>query len=721
MLKPYFKPHFESNKKILKTLDSTPKSTRAAYLLDIKNTYDMNYHSYDNPLISDAEYDEFLELIKFVEQDEICNDAQSQSDYDLFSGSNNIGASPLSIFDKIDHRIPMLSLANALNKDDFVDFISKNARFLNQEENYFPELVCELKIDGLGFSASYKMGSLLHIATRGDGYVGEDVTKNVLTIENFPKTLNTNNPPKFLEVRGEIFMNRSDFEQLNANQSKNNQKTFANPRNAAAGSIRQINSSVTKSRKLNYLVYTIGGVSDDFVYGSQLELLQKFADFGFNVNKAEICKNFEDVFNYHSYYESNRNTIPFDVDGIVCKINQKSIQDRLGFVARSPRWAIAYKFSSIKTITKILDVEYGVGRTGLITPVAILQPVNIGGVIVKKSTLHNFDEIKRLGVKIGSKVVVQRAGDVIPKIISVVESDNESTQTTTNINIPTNCPSCGSVLQQEDGGVLVRCRNRFNCKDQILNSIEYFCSKEAFDIVGLSTKHIQNLYNLGFLKNIEDIFNLETKYEKEIKNLYGFGEKSASNLFESIRSRMHITLERFIYSLGFYGVGEVMSKMLAKYFKSIDGLLEKIITNSSNQGYDLKTQLKNDLLEIDGLGEKTVNDLVLTLFDDNFVKMLKSLSQKINIRSYERSNKDLQYSGHKIVFTGTLQNISRNEAKYKAETLGFTVVNSVSKDLSFIVVGQNPGSKLKFAIDNNIKVLNEEEWLSLGSTQNAKS
>ena len=652
--------------------------------------YDEAYYQKDEPLVSDAEYDALKKKLEEL--------LTTTSD-DLFGStlsSSGVGASPLAIFGKIEHKKPMLSLGNALNDGELEEFFKKIRNFLGKEDSFMPACTAELKIDGLGFSALYQKGKLQHVSTRGDGFVGEDVTENVLTIESFPKVLNGDEVPEFIEIRGEIFMQRDDFEELNKTQVQNGGKIFANPRNAAAGSLRQLDSSITKTRKLKYFAYTIGACSDDFVYQSQAELLQKFASFGLIANDYKLCSSLTDITSYHAKMEADRHQIPFDADGIVVKINDKALQDRLGFLARSPRWAIAYKFSSVKAITRLLNVTFGVGRTGVITPLAILEPVNIGGVVVKKATLHNKDEIARLGIKIGSLVELERAGDVIPKILKCLDDVGG------DIVFPEQCTSCGHVLVKDDGGVLIKCKNGLRCKEQMLCFIEYFCSKDAFDIAGLGDKQIRIFFDKGLISNPADIFTLEARALNVISEMERFGEKSVANLFLSINSRRSIGLERFIYALGFNGVGEVASKMLARYFKTAFALL-----SFTQQDYD-------KILALDGIGIKTADEIKACLTSQSFTDMITALLKEVKVVDFV-VKQGLKYEGKKIVFTGTLDRMTRQEAKKNAESLGFDVASGISKNTDFVVAGGDAGSKLKKAAELSIKILDENQWLEICS------
>ncbi len=646
--------------------------------------YDEAYYQDDEPIVSDAEYDALkreLETLLTITTD------------DLF-GSSGVGASPLAIFGKIEHKKPMLSLNNALNKEELEEFFKKIRNFLGESDSFLPPCTAELKIDGLGFSALYQKGLLKHVSTRGDGFVGEDVTSNVLTIENFPKVLQGDEVPEFIEVRGEIFMQKDDFEELNKTQMQNGGKMFANPRNAAAGSLRQLDSSITKTRKLKYFAYTIGACSDDFTYQSQADLLQKFASFGFVANDYKLCNSLDDIMAYHQSMEANRHQIPFDADGIVIKINDTNLQNRLGFLARSPRWAIAFKFSSVKAVTRLLGVTFGIGRTGVITPLAILEPINIGGVIVKKATLHNKDEIARLGIKSGCLVELERAGDVIPKILKCLDDDGSE------IIFPSSCPCCGGALSQDDGGVLIKCKNGLSCKEQMLCFVEYFCSKDAFDIAGLGEKQIRLFFDKGLISNPADIFTLEARAAQQIASMDRFGEKSASNLFLSINSRRSISLERFIYALGFNGVGEVASKMLARYFKQAQALL-----NFTEQDHE-------NILNLDGIGAKTAGEIKSCLTSPSFTAMIASLLSEVKVSDVV-VKQGLKYEGKKIVFTGTLDKMTRQEAKKTAESLGFEVASGISKNIDFVVAGADAGSKLKKATELGVKVLDEDEWIAI--------
>jgi DNA ligase (NAD+) len=491
-------------------------------------------------------------------------------------------------------------------------------------------------------------------------------------------------------------MQKDDFEELNKTQMQNGGKIFANPRNAAAGSLRQLDSSITKTRKLKYFAYTIGAFSEDFIYQSQADLLQKFTSFGFVANDYKLCNSLDDIIAYHQSMEAGRHQIPFDADGIVIKINDTNLQNRLGFLARSPRWAIAFKFSSVKAVTRLLGVTFGIGRTGVITPLAILEPVNIGGVIVKKATLHNKDEIARLGIKIGCLVELERAGDVIPKILKCLDDDGSE------ITFPSSCPCCGSGLSQDDGGVLIKCKNGLSCKDQMLCFVEYFCSKDAFDIAGLGEKQIRLFFDKGLISNPADIFTLEARAAQQIASMDRFGEKSASNLFLSINSRRSISLERFIYALGFNGVGEVASKMLARYFKQAQALL-----NFTEQDHE-------NILNLDGIGAKTAAEIKSCLTSQSFTAMIASLLSEVKVSDFV-IKQGLKYEGKKIVFTGTLDKMTRQEAKKTAEYLGFEVASSISKNIDFVVAGTDAGSKLKKATELGVKVLDEDEWTKMCS------
>lgn len=644
--------------------------------------YDRAYYDLDDPLVSDAEYDKLKQKLQKLK-------SELPTQLGLFGNSEVVGYEPNERFKKIKHSEQMYSLDNAFNTDDISDFIEKIQRFLDTSD--FPEFICELKIDGLSFSARYEDGKLIYLLTRGNGIYGEDITQNAQSIKNLP--IKINNAPNIIETRGEIYMKKSIFFKLNESL----EKKFANPRNAAAGSIRNLDPEVVATRELDYFAYSVGEVSSFDFKISQSELLNNLADIGFNVNPyRKVCNSIKEIEEFYQYIASIRHELDYDIDGIVIKVNDTKLQDRLSFTAKSPRWAIAYKFSGIEAETTVTGITHQVGRTGIVTPVAELDPVNIGGVIVKRATLHNYDEIIRLGLKIGDTVKIKRSGDVIPQIISV--NSNKRPINAIEINIPNVCPCCGSVLSKDkDEDVAIKCPNQHGCKDQIIGNIIHFASRNAFNILGLGEKYIEKFFDLSILKNISDIFDLQN-HRDTIVSLEGFGEKSYQNLIQSIEASKNISFDKFLYALGIKGVGETVSKTIASYYLSIDNLIHSIQTNADNTS------------SIDGIGEVVTHEIKQYFSDPHNFEVIKSLIPKINIAQYQ-VNSNKPFNGQTIVFTGTLSSMSRAEAKLQAEKLGFKIMSSISSNTDYLVYGQDSGSKLKTATELGIKQLNEEEWL----------
>jgi DNA ligase (NAD+) len=644
---------------------------------DIKK-YNQAYYFKNKPLITDAEFDEIVREYKKLK-------GEQSSTFNLFEeDAFNFEASPNANFAKVRHKKPMLSLSNIFTDKDLLDFITKINNFLGLKEERLHDFIAEPKIDGIGFSVTYQNGVLTTGATRGDGEVGEDITANIKTIKDFP--IQIPNAPELLEVRGEIFLTHEAFEEIN----KKSDKTFANPRNAAAGSLRQLDAKITAERNLSYKVYGVGIFSEDFKFNFQNELYEKLEKFGFYMNSYKLCKNPDEMISFYNNLQQNRFTLNYDIDGIVYKLNDISLCERLGFTAHGPRFQTAHKFSVIKAISKLLSVDFQVGRTGNITPVANLMPVNIGGVMVKRATLHNKDEIARLGVKIGDEVFVARAGDVIPKILGISKVDELGKE----INFPTHCPVCESPLMQIDA--LIKCQNTSKCSQRILQRLIHFASKDAFDIGGLGKKQIEEFFNEEIIKTPADIFTLEERnHELKLEEREGFGEKSVSNLFLSINARKKITLDRLIYALGISGVGDSGAKLIANYFESFENFL---------QNYE-------KAIEIDGVGEKTV--IEIKHFLENHEGEIQDLLTHIEVSKFTPLKSSLPFAGKSIVFTGTLPNLTRSEAKAKAERLGFKVSSSVSKNTNFLVAGEEAGSKLKEAKSLQVAVLSEQEFLDL--------
>lgn len=683
--------------------------------------HDLAYHSYDDPKISDFEYDslkrELENLALEIGKDKINSD--------IFS---KVGAAPLSTFAKIEHKKPMLSLSNAFDEQDIIDFLERIQRFLgfdkiSSQNDLFSdnlkkeiELFCEPKIDGLSFSARFENGKLVCAATRGDGYIGEDITANISTIEGFPLIIKSNNPPKILEIRGEVYMAREDFEELNKKQEEIGGKIFANPRNAAAGSLRQLDSNITRERKLSYFAYSLGEFSDDFKCKTQSQLLESFKDFGFKTEpNSTLCSNIEEVMQIYDRICNDRYKLSYDLDGMVYKVNDFMLQDRLGFVSKSPRWAIAHKFPAQKSFTKIEDIIIQIGRTGALTPVAILKPINVGGVMVSRATLHNQDEIAKKDVRIGDVVLVQRAGDVIPQILEVDKTKRPSDSKI--FEFPQKCPSCNSDVVKVGDDVVLRCLNNFNCEMQIRESLKHFVSKDAFDIEGLGKKQIDNFFLEGRIKNFVDIFKLEENEKTNPNPLVekdGWQDKSVKNLFEAINNKRVIELQRFIYAIGIRYIGQTTAKLLANNYVSFENFRTKMVEITSlEKDKKFENQSYIDFINIDGMGEKMA-EAVIEYFENSInLNLLDEILKEITILNADLSGFNSEFSGKKLLFTGTLNLMSRAEAKDKCEKLGIKVVGAISSNVDYLIVGENPGSKLKKAQELGVKILNEQEWLEM--------
>ena len=662
------------------------------------NSHNKLYYDQNNPKISDSEYDLLWNELKSLEEKFPFLKTKK-------SPTIQVGYKANQGFSKVKHSSPMLSLENALNIEDVKKYIEKISRYLNLK-NEFIELVAEPKIDGLSISLKYKNGKFISGATRGDGQIGEDVTSSLMTIKNIPKeVINLKNIDVF-EIRGEIYMDKKDFLFLNKNRKLNGESLFANPRNAAAGSLRQLDNEVVKKRILKFFAYTYGEISKEIAFKSQKEFLDIIRHYGFPTNEDfKICKNFNDIEIFYNEIEKKRDKLKYDIDGIVYKINYIDVQKRLGLVGRAPRWAIARKFPAEKAETQINDIKIQVGRTGILTPVAELNPVLIGGVRVSRVSLHNQDEIDRKDIRIGDTIKLQRAGDVIPQVISVDLS--KRLKNSKKFIIPDKCPCCKSKTHRKENEVAVKCTGGLSiCEDQQLGSLEYFVSRNAFNIEGLGGKNLKKFWMEGFIKYPFDIFYLD-KFKEKIISKEGFGEKSYLNLIKSINEKKIISLEKFIYSLGIPQIGRRTSNLLSKHFKNFHKWFISI-ENLSNGN----VKVYNDYINIDGIGPDVVDD-IKNFFNNEKIKIVKKLSQSLKkIEDYKfliKSNSKL--SEKIIVFTGTLEKMSRSEAKSKAEELGAKVTNSVSNKTDYVIAGKDSGSKEKKAKDLKIKVLNENEWM----------
>lgn len=663
--------------------------------------YDKWYHDKDKPKVSDAYYDKLKNrLLKLAEKyPEVASSVVTKVGYKSSKG-----------FKKVLHRVPMLSLSNIFNEEDLGDFIQKIQRFLNIETEI--AFGAEPKIDGLSCSLRYESGALVLAATRGDGAEGEDITANVQHINDIPKMLPAG-VPDILEVRGEIYMRRDEFIALNKRQEDAGKQLFANPRNAAAGSVRQLDSSVTAQRPLHFFGYALGEISKP-IAATQSGIRAKLKEWGFvEAEPSAVCRTVTEIMDYFNAVMMMRGDLPYDIDGVVYKVDDLALQERLGFVSRSPRWATAHKFPAERAVTILNAIEIQVGRTGTLTPVARLEPVTVGGVVVSNATLHNEDEIARKGVMIGDHVVIQRAGDVIPQVVEVVLDKRTGKETA--FRFPDHCPVCGSLAIREEGEVARRCTGGLICKAQAVERLKHFVSRLAFDIEGLGAKIIEQFYEDGLIKSPADIFRLEDNDKSSLTPLRareGWGDLSAKNLFESIRQRKTIGFDRFIYALGIRQIGEATAKKLAVFYTSLP-----VMRVAMDEAQTIGADARGDLLNIEDVGPSVADDLLGFFAEAHNREILDDLQSLLTIQPYERAGTvDSPVAGKTVVFTGTLMTMTRAEAKAGAERLGAKVAGSVSKKTDYVVAGEDAGSKLKNARELDVRVLTEEEWKTLLSS-----
>ena len=647
------------------------------------------YFALDNPKITDSEYDILKRKVIDLEK-------KFSFLKKIGSIENLIGSAPINKFKKIKHLRPMLSLANAFNSDDMTDFIKKINNFLNiQKKNL--ELFSEPKIDGISATLIYENGVLTKGLSRGDGIVGEDILENLKTIKSIPKKIEARDLPKILEIRCEIFITKKDFTKIKAK--------FANPRNAAGGSLRQKDPKETAKIPLNYFAYGFGAV-EPMLFVTQSEFLNKLGSWGFNINSlSKITNSIDEIEKQHSYIDSIRSSLDYDIDGLVYKVNDLNFQKRLGSTSNSPRWAIAYKFSAEKAVTKIKDIVIQVGRTGAITPVAKVEPVTVGGVVVSNATLHNEDEINRKDIRIGDTIEIQRAGDVIPQVVSVNISKRK--KDSSKFIFPKKC-LCGALTKKEFSkttkkeDAVRRCLKGYDCKFIAREKLKHIVSKEAFNIDGLGKKVIDQFWDLTLIKEPADIFSLN--YERIIK-LDGWGDLSISNLKKAIRKSQTISLDKFIFSIGIRHIGQENAKILASFFVSI---------KEFSKLFDAKFRLKilSNLVDLDGIGETQINSINNFFSNNTNIRITKDLVQKLSIKSFSQQSIDGKFSNKKIMFTGGFQNMSRSEAKAIVEQNGGKVLGAVSKKLDFLVVGESKPTKKKIdpARKMSVKIILEKDW-----------
>ena len=648
-------------------------------LVALLNKYSYDYYVEDNPQISDTEYDTLYKQLEKLEQE-----------YPEFildnSPTQRVGDRVLDEFEKVIHKVPMLSLSNTFSIEDLRDFDSRISK-LSSDNSI--EYICELKIDGLAISINYENGKLVSAATRGDGMVGENVTENIKTIFSIPKTLKTK---KSFEVRGEVYLPKKSFELLNKEREENNEVLFANPRNAAAGSLRQLDSKITAKRRLSAFIYSVVG---DENINSQKMALTVAADLGLPVNpNFKLCKTIDEVVDYIMYWEEHKQDLPYEIDGIVIKVNSYLLQEEIGSTQKSPRWATAYKFPEEELATKLLDIELSVGRTGIITPVAVLNPINISGSTVSKASLHNKDIIDELDIHIGDMVVVKKAGEIIPKVVRVVEELRLANSE--KYIMPNICPSCESKTFTKEGDPFTRCLNS-DCPEQNIRKIIHFASREALNIEGLGDKVVATLYEKGIIKHTIDLFSLDRNKLVELERM---GDKSVDNLLNAIENSKQSSLDKVIFALGILNVGKKAGKILAEYYKNL--------TNFSKATVD-------ELLELPDIGLITAESIVDYLSNDNNLRFINELIEIDMNPQYEIQNKNTDniFSGKTIVLTGKLVELTRNEAKEYLERFGAKVTGSVTSKTDYVIAGEKAGSKLAKAEQLGIQVLSEDEFIDI--------
>jgi DNA ligase (NAD+) len=677
--------------------------------------HDRRYYQDDAPSVSDAEYDRLRQRYSAIE-------ARFPQLRTATSLTQRVGAAPSARFAKVRHAVPMLSLDNAFAEDDVRDFVGRIRRFLRLSDDEEIAFSAEPKIDGLSMSLRYQRGALVTGATRGDGNEGEDVTANIRTLADVPQRLKGSGIPAICDVRGEVYMTKHAFLALNKRQAETGGQIFANPRNSAAGSLRQKDPSITASRPLGFFAYGWGEMSE-MPADTQSGMIKWFEACGFKTNPlTRLCRGVDALLKFHHEIEAQRGTLDYDIDGVVYKVDRLNWHDRLGFVSRSPRWAIAHKFPAERAITLLKDIEIQVGRTGALTPVAKLEPVTVGGVVVQNATLHNADEIARLDVRIGDTVQIQRAGDVIPQVLGVIPEKRPRGAKAYQFPKRCPCPLHTEVVRDQtatgEEGAIARCTGEFACPYQAVEHLKHFVSRRAFDIDGLGDKQIEFFYEQGWIKEPAEIFTLEQRNGKlmlkegdrkaRLEEVEGFGETSVRNLFAAITARREIALERFIYALGIRHVGETTAVALARGYGTWQAFQDACLKLA--QGDE---NVRADMDALDQIGDTVIDSLRDYFAEAHNRRRVERLAKEVNIREAEKPRSDSAVAGKTVVFTGTLERMTRDEAKASAERLGAKVSGSVSKKTDYVVAGPGAGSKLADAKKLGVKVLTEDEWMKL--------
>ncbi len=657
------------------------------------NEHNYRYYVQDDPIVSDAEYDRLMRQLMALENEHpelITADSPTQ----------RVGAQPESAFAEVIHRVPMLSLDNVFNDDELKAFDKRVRDKLGADANV--EYGCELKMDGLAVSLLYENGELVQGATRGDGFKGEDITHNVRTIHAVPLKLRGSGYPKLLEVRGEVFMNKKGFAELNKMALEKGEKTFVNPRNAAAGSLRQLDPRMTAQRPLDMFCYGIGYIEGGALPDTHSGILEKLKEWGLRVNNEfELSVGIDGCLKFYNEIMNRRANLPYEIDGVVYKVNSLALQRELGFVSRAPRWATAHKFPAQEEVTRVLDVEFQVGRTGAITPVARLEPVFVGGVTVSNATLHNMDEVQRMDVRAGDYVVLYRAGDVIPKIVKVLTERRPAS--TKAVELPSHCPVCGSAIVKEGADAIARCSGGLFCSAQVKEGIRHFASRLAMDIEGLGEKIIEQLVDQKLVKSVADLFLLT---QKQLADLERMGDKSAENLINAIQKSKSTSLARFLYALGIREVGEATALNLAKYFTDLAPLL---------------TATEEELMQVQDVGPVASRSVVSFFKEAHNLDIIQRMRDAgVHWPVLEKTINSAQpLAGKTAVLTGTLNRFSRDEAKEKLQNLGAKVAGSVSKKTDFVVAGAEAGSKLTKAEELGVPIWDEEQLIKFFEEQGA--
>ena len=671
-----------------------------AFLAKRMAELDKAYYQADDPLVSDAEYDALKRRNEAIE-------ARFPHLVRADSPSQKVGAKASEDFAKVTHSVPMLSLGNIFSTDEIFEFSNRIRRFLGLDDDAELAFMAEPKLDGLSFSALYVNGEFVRGATRGDGSVGEDITENLKQIKDLPLKLVGNDIPERLDIRGEVIMNKADFFALNDEQTAAGKKPFANPRNAAAGSLRQLDPRITGRRRLSLFGYTFGETSAE-PWDSQDAFLQKIRSWGFPVNpEVRLCKTAQELADFFENLADKRPNLPYDIDGAVYKVNRRDWQERLGFVARAPRWAIAHKFPAEQAQTKLENIRIQVGRTGALTPVADLTPVNVGGVMVSHATLHNEDELKRKDIRIGDTVVIQRAGDVIPQVVRVVSEKRPADSVP--FEFPTVCPVCGAHVVRDPDEAVQRCSGGLVCPAQAVESLKHFVSRDALNIEGLGAKNMAFFFDRGWIKTPSDVFTLESRVGADIRKLDGWGDKSADNLFAAIRKVAAATpMEKFLFALGIREVGQATARLLAAHYLTMPAFLEQM-----SLAQDRESDAYKELLSIESIGDVIACEILDFTAEEHNRTEIDKLLNLMTVTAFVPVENDSPLAGKTVVFTGSLETMTRSEAKAKAQSAGAKVAGSVSKKTDYVVLGADAGSKAQKAAELGITVLSESEFTEL--------